>query len=187
MTTKKIVSIKKNDGYYFPLFNLKGMKTSITPYFGGDIKVDYHHYALEPTSEVDLYNNIFSRNVIFDVNHKLHFLNGQTNHQQHDKIIYETDLLYQKVTRSNKKFSIETTSYVPVNDMVEIHKIIFKNISDSTCSLQVTTAIPIYARSADNLRDHRQVTSLLNQIDVMDGGIAVKPTLSFDERGHTIN
>jgi len=187
MTTKKIIQINKNDGYYFPLFNLKGMKSSISPYFGGDVKVDYHHYALEPTSEVDLYNNIFSRNVIFDVNNKLYFLNGQTNLQQKDKIIYETDLLYQKVTRSNKKFSIETTSFVPVNDMVEVHQIVFTNLSDQPCPLKVTTAVPIYARSADNLRDHRQVTSLLNQIDVLDGGVFVKPTLSFDERGHTVN
>ncbi len=187
MTTKKLISIKKNDGYYFPLFNLKGMKSSISPYFGGDLKVDYHHYALEPTSKVDLYSNIFSRNVIFDVNHKLYFLNGQTHIQQNDQLTYETDLLYQKVTRTNKRFSIVTTSYVPLDEMVEVHQIIFKNLTDQSYPLQITTAIPIYARSADNLRDHRQVTSLLNRIDVLDGGIMVKPTLSFDERGHMIN
>ncbi len=187
MSTKKTISIKKNDGYYFPLFNLHGIRSSISPFFGGDLKVDYHHYALEPTSEVDMYHNISSRNVIFNVDNKFYFLNGQTNLQQRDEIIYETDLLYQKVTRSNKKFSIETTSYVPLDDQVEVHKIVFKNICQKDLSLQVTTAIPIYARSADNLRDHRQVTSLLNQIDVVDKGILVKPTLSFDERGHTVN
>ncbi len=184
---KKIITIKKNDGYYFPLFNLKGIKSSISPFFGGDVKLDYHHYALEPTSEVDMYNNISSRNIIFDVDGKYYFLNGQTYSQQKDKFIYETDLLYQKVLRKNNKFSIETISYVPIDAQIELHQIIFKNVSQKELSLQVTTAVPIYGRSADNLRDHRQVTSLLNQIDVCENGVIVKPTLSFDERGHTIN
>lgn len=179
--------LTKNDGYYFPMFNLKGMRSSITPYFGGDLKLDYHHYALEPTTEVDLYNNIFSRNVIFDIEGKFYFLNGQTGLQQHDRLVYETDLLYQKVTRTSNRFSIETTSYVALNENLELHEIFFTNISKKAFSLQVTTAIPIYARSADNLRDHRQVTSLLNQVESVDHGILVKPTLSFDERGHIQN
>ncbi len=184
---KKRSELTKNDGYYFPMFNTKGMRSSITPFFGGDVKLDYHHYALEPTTEVDLYNNIFSRNVIFDIDGKLYFLNGQTALQQHDHLVYETDLLFQKVIRTSNRFSIETRSYVALNENIEAHEIIFTNTSKKAFSLKVTTAIPIYARSADNLRDHRQVTSLLNRIEVVNQGILVKPTLSFDERGHVEN
>ncbi len=187
MTMKKNIKIKKNDGYYFPLFNLKGIKSSISPFFGGDMKLDYHHYALEPTSEVDMYNIISSRNIIFDVDGKYYFLNGQTHLQQKDKIFYETDLLNQKVLRINNRFSIQTISYVPIDAQIELHQIIFKNTSQKELSLQITTAVPIYGRSADNLRDHRQVTSLLNHIDVCENGVIVKPTLSFDERGHMVN
>ncbi|NCU31640.1 MAG: hypothetical protein EOM23_01595, partial [Candidatus Moranbacteria bacterium] len=75
MTKKE--TFKKNKGYYFPLFNLKGLRSSITPYLGGDLKLDQHHYALEPTTEVDLYNNISSRNVIFVVDGVSYFLNGR--------------------------------------------------------------------------------------------------------------
>jgi cellobiose phosphorylase len=50
-----------------------------------------------------------------------------------------------------------------------------------------TAAIPIYGRSADNLRDHRHVTSLLHRITCQRYGILVRPTLSFDERGHHPN
>jgi cellobiose phosphorylase len=50
-----------------------------------------------------------------------------------------------------------------------------------------TAAIPIFGRSADNLRDHRQVTSLLHRIRCHSHGVLVHPTLSFDERGHTEN
>jgi cellobiose phosphorylase len=187
VTTKKISKLSTNDGFYLPLFNLKGLKASITPFFGGDLKLDQHHYLLEPTTEIDLYSNIFSRNVIFDVNSKLYFLNGQTEHQQDDELIYETDLLYQRVLRTNKLFTIDTTSYIPMDSNVELHEIKFTNISNQDLDVSITTAVPLYARSADNLRDHRHVTSLLNQIETVDHGVMVKPTLSFDERGHQVN
>ena len=45
----------------------------------------------------------------------------------------------------------------------------------------------MYARSADNLRDHRHVTSLLHRTICGTYGVLVKPTLSFDERGHQPN
>ena len=187
MTTKKIIKLTTNEGFYLPLFNLKGLKASITPFFGGDLKLDQHHYVLEPTTEIDLFSNIFSRNVIFNVNSNLYFLNGQTALQQEDELIYETDLLYQRVIRSNSLFTIDTTSYIPQDTNIEVHQIKFTNISDSKLDLQVTTAVPLYGRSADNLRDHRHVTSLLNQIETVDHGVIVKPTLSFDERGHQEN
>lgn len=50
-----------------------------------------------------------------------------------------------------------------------------------------TAAVPIYGRSADNIRDHRHVTSLLHRIHKTENGIFVKPPLSFDERGHKVN
>lgn len=48
-------------------------------------------------------------------------------------------------------------------------------------------AVPIFGRSADNIRDHRHVTSLLHRIRTTENGVYVKPTLSFDERGHQKN
>jgi len=187
MSTKKILQLKTNDGYYFPLFNLKGLRSSITPFFGGDLKLDQHHYALEPTTEVDLYNNIFSRNIIFKIDGDLYFLNGQTALQQEDEITYEADLLYQKVLRTNSILKLEVLSYIPLDANLELHEIKITNQASRSFQLEVTTATPIYARSADNLRDHRQVTSLLNRIEVVDSGIMVEPTLSFDERGHQKN
>jgi cellobiose phosphorylase len=184
---KKTFDIKNNQGYYLPLFNLKGIKSSITPYFGGDLKLDQHHYALEPTTEVDLYNNISSRNIVFEVNGATYFLNGQTQMQQSDDLTYEVDLLSQKVIRTNKHFKLEVTSFIPTDANIELHEVKFTNISKQKLDVKITTAIPIYARSADNLRDHRHVTSLLNRIETVDQGVLVQPTLSFDERGHKQN
>ena len=61
------------------------------------------------------------------------------------------------------------------------------NKSNHARKITVTPAIPLYGRSADNLRDHRHVTSLLHRIETMENGICCKPVLSFDERGHQRN
>lgn len=187
MIIRKHIKNNKNIGYYFPMFNLKGFRSSITPFFGGDVKTDLHHYATEPTSELGLFEHTQSRNVIFDVDHNLYFLNGQTQLQQSDTIDYEVGPLYQKVGRHNKLHDIFTTSFVLLNEMAEVHEITYTNKTKKAQHLEITTATPIFARSVDNLHDHRHVTSLLNKIDVLKGAIKVKPTLSFDERGHQVN
>ncbi|AUD63090.1 hypothetical protein BK010_05615 [Tenericutes bacterium MO-XQ] len=184
---KKQFKNYENYGYYFPLFNLKGFRSAITPFFAGDVKTDLHHYAIEPASELELYEHTQSRNVLFIVDGNTYFLNGQTHLQQDDDIVYETDMLYQKVIRINASHQIETISFVPLDEMAELHQITYKNTTTKNQKLRILTATPIYGRSADNLRDHRHVTSLLNRIDVKQGAIVVNPTLSFDERGHQDN
>lgn len=184
---KKKIKYDGNYATYMPLYNLTGLKSSITPLFGGDLKLDYHHYYLEPTSELDLYANHMSRNIIFTVDDVMYYLNGNTYHQQDDVVHVEVSQLYQKVERVNKLFKIETVSFIPLQDNIELHHVQFTNLSGKDVTLDVVTATPIYARSADNLRDHRHVTGLLNQIKVQSDGILVQPTLSFDERGHKLN
>jgi cellobiose phosphorylase len=187
MIIKKHIKNNKNAGYYFPMFNLRGFRSSITPFFGGDVKIDLHHYATEPASELELFEHTQSRNVCFEVDNNLYFLNGQTHLQQDDQIDYEVGLLYQKVLRHNHLHDISTTSFVLLNEDAEIHEITYTNKTKNNQNLRITTATPIYARSVDNLHDHRHVTSLLQTIDILDGAIKVKPTLSFDERGHQLN
>jgi cellobiose phosphorylase len=184
LKTRKII---ENQGYYFPLFNLKGLKSSITPYFAGDLKLDHHTYALSPSTEIDLFHHAFSRNVVFHVNNEMYLLNGDTKIQQNDELIYETGLLYQRVIRKNPLFEIDTISFIPKDKTIEIHQVEVKNVSSSDLVFDIHTKIPLYGRSADNLRDHRHVTSLLNQIKIVDQGILLKPSLSFDERGHQEN
>jgi cellobiose phosphorylase len=186
MKAEKTKQLLNNDGYYFPLFNERGLKASITPFFAGDLKIDHDHYALKPTTEVDLFDG-YGRNVIFEVDRIPYFLNGQTPHQQKDELTYETGLLYQRVVRKNAHFTLDTTSFIPREDNVELHRITFRNNRRTSLELRVTTAVMLYARSADQLRDHRHVTSLLQRIEVLKQGILVTPTLSFNERGHEPN
>src|SRR5690606_32209466 len=140
-----------------------------------------------PASELSLYENLHSRNVIFTVNDKKYYLNGQTEHQQNDELDYRYGMLYQTVIRKNKLFTLETTSFIPVNDLVEVHQTKITNHSNEPFKMNAITAIPIYGRSADNIRDHRHVTSLLHEVALHQQGVLVKPTLSFDERGHLKN
>jgi cellobiose phosphorylase len=184
---KRIARLNGNEGHYFPLFNLHGLKSAITPFFAGDLKLDHHHYLLEPCTEIDLVNPTFSRNVHFKIDDETYFWNGQTERQQQDELTLETGLLYQKVVRKNPRFSMETTSYVDWESNVERHEIRLTNLSSTPFSVQALTATPFYGRSADNLRDHRHVTSLLHRVETVRGGILLCPTLSFDERGHTEN
>ncbi|HCZ24192.1 MAG TPA: cellobiose phosphorylase [Acholeplasmataceae bacterium] len=180
-------TFKNNQGIYFPLFNTKGLRASITPTLGGDLKIDHHHYAMEPTTEVDLYHPHFSRNVIFRINKEMYFLNGQTETPQADLLEASYDPFVQKIKRSNVLYDMHVTSFIPQDGMVECHLVTYTNKSSEVQKVDITTAVPLYGRSADNLRDHRHVTSLLNQVKVVEGGMILKPTLSFDERGHQVN
>src|SRR5690554_4500982 len=184
---KKKIKVTYNSAQYLPLYNKKSLKSSITPFLGGDIKTDHHHYLLEPTSELDLYSNHMSRNMIFTIDGQTYFLNGHTQLQQEDDVEVEYDLLYQKVTRKNDKITIQTTSFIPIDDDCEILQVSLQNNSNKDIEVDAITAIPIYARSADNIRDHRHVTSLLNRIKVDRQCVIVKPTLTFNERGHETN
>ena len=61
------------------------------------------------------------------------------------------------------------------------------NISNKPLRITATSAIPIYGRSADNLRDHRHVTNLLNKVYINKFGIILKPVMVFNEKGHFLN
>lgn len=181
------MKITKNSGYYLPLFNKYGLKASITPYFGGSLSLGHHNYLLTPVSDLSLYDHTYGRNVIFTVDGEQYFLNGNTKIQQDDILTYQFGKLYQKVIRENSKLKLETTSFIAESDNTEVHLTKITNTSQLPFKLNVITNTLLYARSADNIRDHRHVTSLLNRVSLDEQGILVKPTLSFDERGHLEN
>ena len=107
-----------------------------------------------------------------------------------EEVKLEAGFLWHKLIRENKKIGIkaEIINFVPVTkDKLELMAVTIKNTGDSQKQITPTAAIPIFGRSADNLRDHRHVTSLLHRIYTIESGIEVQPTLSFDERGHKEN
>ena len=97
--------------------------------------------------------------------------------------------MWHTLKRTSKKMPLSaiTTSFIPVNHNAEIMWITIQNMSKTVLELTTYSAIPIYGRSADNVRDHRNVTSMLHRIHTSADSITVCPTMSFDEKGHRIN
>ena len=189
----KSFSADRIKSLYLPLGN-ETLLSSISPDLHGDIKSSQNSFLLEPVSRCDLSLSKASRNFwIYIDKDKIWSAAGVSKNLkqiQQDKFTLEAGQLWQRVSRENKNLGLksEILSFVPAGtDALEVMQVTLTNISRKKISFIPYAAIPLYARSADNLRDHRQVTSLLTRIKQEKYGINVKPTLLFDESGHRPN
>ena len=182
---------------YFPIAGENNIKSSVTPNLGGDSKIDQNTFLLEPVSAENLHNNRSSRNFWCTVEGVGSWsITGQSAEEEFKKFSKEQDkstlfagFMWHKIKRISSKYQLEAkiTSFVPLDDNLEIMQVEICNKSQQKQTIIPTASIPIYGRSADNMRDHRHVTSLLHRIKTCEYGVLVKPTLSFDERGHHQN
>lgn len=195
----RLVDAESTSNLYFPLTNEGGMMSSITPLLKGDIKTNQNTFLMTPVSSEDLHNSKSGRNFwLFIEGYGPWSLMGSSPNQiskrfkdeSEETVIVEAGFLWHRVIRENSEIGIkaEITSFVPQGlDKVELMKVTVTNVGDKSIVCTPTAAMPIFGRSADNIRDHRHVTSLLHRTYTGDNGVMVKPTLSFDERGHKIN
>ncbi|HHT97327.1 MAG TPA: cellobiose phosphorylase [Clostridiales bacterium] len=183
---------------YLPLANEEGMMSSITPDLNGDCKINHNAFLLEPVSSENLHNNKSSRNFWCVLEDKTPWSAlGKSAKQQSELFTNEKEetsleagILYQQLQRKSKTVGLQAniSSFIPcTGEKIELTKFEIKNISKKEISFSPVAAIPIYGRSANNIRDHRHVTSLLHRISVVENGVIVRPTMSFDERGHQAN
>ncbi|MBU1905892.1 MAG: cellobiose phosphorylase, partial [Candidatus Omnitrophica bacterium] len=185
-------SANKIKNLYFPLAN-KSLMSSLSPDLHGDIKANQNSFLLTPVSRQDLTDLKASRNFWIYINkNKVWSASGvskDARNTKKDKYNLEAGLLWHRISRENKDIGLraEILSFVPKQEPVEIMLLKITNISSRKIKFIPTAAIPIYARGANNLHDHRQVTSLLQRITLDKFGIIVKPTLLFDESGHRPN
>ncbi len=187
------VTADKIKSLYLPLCNDTVM-SSISPDLRGDIKTGQNSFLLTPVSRIDLVNSRASRNFwVYRDKSKVWSATGVSKDLrqiEEDCFNLKAGLLWQKTERENKKIGLraEILSFVPAKDEpVEIMQVKITNISSQKIKFTPTAAIPIYARGANNLRDHRHVTSLLQRIILHKFGVISKPTLAFDESGHKPN
>ncbi len=193
-------TLKNPENYsylYFPVAGEAGLKSAVTPNLGGDAKMDQNTFLLEPVSAENLHNNRNTRNFWCNVKgigcwsatgaSAEEYAKKYTDMQ--DKSELAAGFMWHTITRESVKYQLrsEITSFVPVDANVEIMHVELTNIGKMRLVLTPTAAIPMYGRSADNIRDHRHVTSLLHRIRTTENGVEVTPTLSFDERGHQLN
>lgn len=182
---------------FFPIAGCCGLKGAVTPNLGGDSKIAQESFLLEPVSVENLHNNRSTRNVwCLTEGKKPWSLTGNSAEAENDRFTecqeessVTAGLLWHKINRKRKDRSLssEITSFVPWNANVEIMMVKISNETSEAMDIRIVSATPIYGRSADNLRDHRNVTSMLHRINIVDNGVVVKPTMSFDERGHALN
>ena len=193
----QIAHLVQQNEWNFPVANEEGIKSSVTQNFGGDCKLDQNHFLLEPVSIENLHNNRSTRNIWCTVDGKDHYsLTGASAQNEYERFLGKEDdmvldagFMWQEVKRIIKDVELEATVriFAPLGYGAEVMQVKIVNKGKDARKISVTPAIPLYGRSADNLRDHRHVTSLLHRIKTSENGVICKPVLSFDERGHQKN
>lgn len=168
---------------YFPLTDKDGkLLSSISPNLSGDIKADNDHFLTPPASIEDLRSNLLCRrNFFIKTGQKIIRLSDPYND------IQESGFLYHKIIKKINSLHVEILNFTPYDCPVEIMRIEIINKSKKPIEITPTSFLPLYGRSAENVRDHRHVSSLLNRIHLTKYGILLKPTMTFDERGHKAN
>jgi cellobiose phosphorylase len=188
----------QNTNYlYFPLLNQAGMMSSVTPMLNGDAKLDQNTFLLLPVSVEDLHNTRSARNFWVRINGEPWSVTGNSSEQiskrfssADEDVTLQAGPLWHSLSRQHSKTGLtaKILNFVPATeDTVELMQVTLTNNGKQTLKITPIAAIPIYGRSADNLRDHRHVTALLHRTFCHPFGVTVKPTMSFDERGHKEN
>ena len=185
-------------GLYYPLCNEAGMLSAITPDMKGDLKMDQNHFFLKPVSVEDLADASWQRALWLQVHsgsmHDSALWNVADGVFPLRQLEIEETMAagpgWVQVVRDNAALRLraEWTSFVPSDPyLAECHLITIENTGAENIFFTAVPAVPVFARSADNLRDHRHVTNLLNRMKADEYGVVVQPTMSFDERGHQLN
>jgi len=202
--TDELGSFEWNNPYpinqlYFPICNEAGMMSSVTPRLNGDAKVSQNAFLMLPVSMEDLHNSRAARNFwIYSEKTGAYSLTGNSAKQNASQFT-EGDRVQTKITctflshtllreDTDNGIKSEITLFSPdTDDTVELMIVKITNTSEEMLEVTPTTAIPIFGRSADNLRDHRHATSLMHRMKLNPYGLSIKPTMHHDERGHEPN
>ena len=193
-----VIDRPENTSYlYFPLASETGMKSAVTPTMGGDAKTGQETFLLEPVSAENLHNNRSVRNFWLICEEGEAFsAAGASAWQEAGRFTPDQDgsrvtagLMWHTLTRSCRRLGLETeiTAFCPRQENAEILLVKVRNTGPLPRRMTPVAAVPLYGRSADNIRDHRNVTSMLHRIWTTGDGVFVRPTMSFDERGHRPN
>ncbi len=181
---------------YLPLASETGLKSAITPLLGGDSKLDQETFLLEPAGVQTLHTSRSTRNFWCVTEKGAWSATGVSARQEAARFTREQEdsvltagFMWQEVRRTSKRQGLEAQvlSFVPPRENVEIMHVRITCTGSTARKVTGVAAIPIYGRSADNLRDHRDVTAMLHRIRTVSRGVLVKPTMSFDEKGHREN
>lgn len=194
----RLANPQKYSYLYFPVAGEDGIKSSLTPLLGGDAKLDQNTFLLEPVSAENLHNNRgtrnfwcrFGKNSAWSATGASVAQEAAVGTELEEGAVLMAGFMWHTLSRQAKGFPLasEITTFVPMESAgTEVTLVTIKNTGEKEVCFVPIAVIPMYARSADNIRDHRHVTSLLHRTETTDYGVKVTPTLTFDERGHKKN
>jgi len=181
-TSKHAAAIKT---IYAPLCGVDALslKSAITPFLSGDIKVDKFHYLTKPTSREDLRFPL--REFFVFIKDKGVFSLSQESSP--DSACVEIGPLWHKLKRVHRSTGLEmgAINFIPVTgENVELMQVTVKNISKKPIKFTPTVAIALFGRSLANKHDHEHVTALLNRVKQTPQGVLMRSTMAFNEEGH---
>jgi cellobiose phosphorylase len=170
---------------YAPLCGTDALsvKSAITPYLSGDIKIDKFHYLTKPASREDL-RGPCREFYVFIKDRGVYSLAQESSP---DSANVEVGPLWHKLTRAHKTAGLEISAinFIPVTgENVELMQVTVRNISKKTIRFTPTCAVPLFGRSLANKHDHEHVTALLNRARQLPQGVLTRATMAFNEEGH---
>lgn len=170
---------------YAPLCGIDatGLKSAITPYLSGDIKLDKFRYLTKPVSREDLRQPARNFWVTVEGKGTVSFLQDTTV----ENAQVEVGQLWHKVTRGYPWLGVELTAlnFIPVTgEDVELMQVTVTNTSGKSLTITPTASIPIFGRALANKHDHEHVTALLQRTRQTSAGVVVEPVMAFNEEGH---
>jgi len=183
------------DRLYYPIFNEQGLLSWVSPRLQGGPMTNHNEYLGFPLTAEDLPHHLAHRGFWLAEKGREPFALGLSAEtlKPTDASSCEVDAGpgWFSLTRKDKdgRFSVRATLWCPsdLKEKVEILRVEVVNTGRKQLQLIPYAAVPVYARSADNVRDHRHVSALLTRVEQLPHGLDVFPTMTFDERGHKIN
>ncbi|MFO7617536.1 MAG: hypothetical protein R6V75_09815, partial [Bacteroidales bacterium] len=183
---------------YFPLMNEAGMKSFVTPELKGDICGAFDQYLTVPVVTEDLHRTLNSRYFwVLMEDMPPWSVNGLGSWQQSLKwseSAEKSEITARPGTFILRRFhplvplEAEITIIVPAGpDRVELWQVKLINRGEVPLRITPFAALPLFGRSADNLRDHRQVTTMFQKGWRNPFGVRIKPNIIHDETGHKVN
>ena len=182
---------------YFPLMNSAGLKSWVNPQLKGDVCTSFSHYLTPPLVTEEIDKTLSSRNFwVIKKNAKPWSATGMSawqraekwNHIEQSEVIAEPGVFTLKRNNEELKIASSITVFAPqTKDKVELIFIEIENTSNKKMEFELVYSIPLFARHADNFRDHRQVTTMFQKVRKLSHGVVVKPNIVHDEHGHVAN
>ncbi|MFH0953616.1 MAG: cellobiose phosphorylase [Verrucomicrobiota bacterium] len=186
------VGSERIDRLYFPIANEAGMKSWVSPRLQGGPALSHNEYLGLPLTAEDLPHTLVHRGFwLVEDGREPFSLSALPIPGRRTGSRIQAGPGWFSVSRTDRggRFEVRATLWCPadLDEPLEVMWVEVRNTSRRKLTFAAYAAIPMFARSADDIRDHRHVTALLHRVQLHPHGVTVCPTMSFDERGHEVN